>query len=101
MKQSGVKQSSSVKIWKDVYRSDIQFIFSFTSISDVYSSFILNKTTFTCFTHCIEKGAESFEIHRVRQCLDNFVGLAGIVNAKFTRPRQFSQFSAMSNCPNC
>ena len=95
------KQSSSVKIWKDVYRSDIQFIFSFTSISDVYSSFILNITTFTCFTQCIEKVPESFEIHKVRQCLDNFTGLAGIVNAKFTRPRQFSQFSAMSNCRNC
>ena len=58
---------------------------SFTGFfSDVYRSFIWNKTTFTkyCLTQWISKLPGSFEIHWVRrQCLVNFMGLAGIVNA--------------------
>ena len=51
-------------------------------ISDVYRSFIANKTTFTkyCLIQWISKLLGSFEIHGVRQYLANFMGLAGIVN---------------------
>ena len=56
---------------------------SFTISSDVYMSFIPNKTTFTmyCRTQWISKLLGGFEIHRVRQYLINVTGLAGIVNA--------------------
>ena len=47
-------------------------------ISDVYRFIIRNKTT---FTEHAEYCPGSFEIHRVRQYLVNFMGLAGIVNA--------------------
>ena len=55
---------------------------SFTVISDVYRSFIPNKTTFTkyCLTQWIWKLHGSFEIHPVRQYLANFLDLVGIVN---------------------
>ena len=73
---------------------------SFAVISDVYRSFIQNKTTFTkyYFTQWISKlpAAGSFEIHRVRQYLINFMGLAGKVKATvYTRPSQFSEVSGM------
>ena len=55
-----------------------KLILSFTVISDVYRSFIPNKTTFTkyCLTQWISKLC-SFEIHLVREYLANFMGLAG------------------------
>ena len=51
-------------------------------ISDVYKSFIPNKTIFIkyCLTQWISKFPGSFEIHWVRQYLVNFMGLVGIVN---------------------
>ena len=51
----------------------------FTVISDVYRSFIPNKTTFTLY--CLPR---SFEIHWVRQYLLHFMGLV-----VFSRPSQF------------
>ena len=72
---------SSVKIRKNIDRSDIQvFFFSFTVISDVYRSFIQNKTTFTNLLNTVWLPG-NFEIHCERQYLVNFTGLAGIVNA--------------------
>ena len=58
-------------------------LLSCMSISDVYRSFILDKSTFTkyCLTHWISKLPGSFEIHLVMQYLQNFWGLVGIVNA--------------------
>ena len=63
------------------------------------SSCIINKTTFTkcCFTQWISKLPMSFEFHWVRQYLVDFMGLASIVNAMFTRPSQFSQVLGMAN----
>ena len=57
-------------------------LFSFTATSDVYWSFISNKTTFTKYylTVWISEPPGSFEIHWVRQYLVNFMGLVGIVN---------------------
>ena len=54
----------------------------FTVISDVYRSFIRNKTTFTkyCLTQWISKLPWSFEIHQERQYQVNFVCVASIVN---------------------
>ena len=56
---------------------------SFMVISDVYTSYIPNKTTFTeyCITQWISELHGSFEIHWVKQYLVNFTGLLGIVNA--------------------
>ena len=50
--------------------------------SDVYRSFMSNKTTFTKYflIQLISKLLGSFEIYWVRQCLVNFTGLAGIMN---------------------
>ena len=58
----------------------------FMLISDVYRSFIQNKTTFTkyCLTQWISKLPRSFEIHWVRQYLANVMGLAGMLNTRFT-----------------
>ena len=52
-------------------------------ISDVYKSFIPNKSTVTKYylIQWISKLLGSFQIHRVRQFILNFTGLAGIVNA--------------------
>ena len=59
-----------------------KLLLSFIVISDIYKSFIPNKTTFTqyCLSQCISKLPGSFEIHWVRQYLVNFTGLADIVN---------------------
>ena len=56
---------------------------SFVVISDVYMPIIPKKTTFTkpYFTQWMSKRPGSFEIYWVRQCLVNFTGLAGIINA--------------------
>ena len=72
---------------------------SFMLISDVYRSFIPNKTTFTkhCLTQWISKFPGSFEIHWVRQYLVNFTGVVGIVSA--TKPSQFSQVAGMAHGP--
>ena len=55
---------------------------NFTVISNVYMSFIPNKTTFTknCLTQWISKLPGSFEIHWAKQYLVNFTGLMGMVN---------------------
>ena len=60
-----------------------KLLLSFKVISDVYKSFIPNKTTFTkyCFTQWISKLPRSFEIHWVSQYLIIFTHLVGIVNA--------------------
>ena len=60
-----------------------KFLLSFMVMSDVYRSFIPNKTVFTRYfiIQRISKLPGSFEIHRVRLYLLNFTGLAGIVNA--------------------
>ena len=59
------------------------FLLSFTVISDLYRSFITNKTTFIkyCFTQWISKLPGSFEIHRFRPYPVNSIGLVGMVNA--------------------
>ena len=61
------------------------------SFSEVYRSFIPNKTTFTmyCLTHQISKLPRSFEIHWVRQYLINFIGLGGLVTAAVYRTAKF------------
>ena len=46
-------------------------LFSFMAISDVHRS---------CLTEWISKFPGSFEIHSLRQYLENFTGLAGLVN---------------------
>ena len=71
------------KIRKHIYRSDVQVT------SDVYRSFIPNKTTFTkyCLTQWISKLLRSFEIDWVRLFLVNFIGLVGIVNATCLQDR--------------
>ena len=58
-------------------------VVSFMVISDVYGSFIPNSTTFSkyCFRQWISKLTDSFEIHRVRQYLENFTELADKINA--------------------
>ena len=72
-------------------------------ISDVYRSFIRNKTTFTkyCLTQWISKLPWSFEIHWVRHYLVNFTCLAGILynylhdlegQANFHMPQACSNF---------
>ena len=55
-------------------------LLSVTVISNIYMSFIRNKTTY-CLAQWISKLPGSFEIHWVRQYLVNFMGLEGIVNA--------------------
>ena len=59
-------------------------LLNFTVISDVYITFIRNKTALDeyCLTKWIPKLTESFENKWVRQYLVNFTGLAGIVNAR-------------------
>ena len=63
-----------------------KLLFSITVISDVYRSFIQNKTTFTkyCLTQWISKLPRSFEIHWARQYLVNFMGLAGMFDTTGT-----------------
>ena len=61
------------KNWENIYRSEYKLLSSFAVISDACRSSCRNKTTFTkC---CLLSGFQ------VRQCLVNFMGLAGIVNA--------------------
>ena len=62
----------------------------FTIISDVYRSFMPNKTAYTkdCLTQWISKLLGSFEIHWGRRYLVNFTGLAGIVNATVYQSKQ-------------
>ena len=71
------------KIRINIYRSDIQLIFQLYGISYVYRSFVWNKTTFIkyCLTQWNSKLPRSFEIHKVRQYLFDFMGLVGRVNA--------------------
>ena len=60
-----------------------KLILNFMVISDVYRSFISNKSAFTKYslTQWILKLFRSFEIHCVRQYQVNFKGVMGIVNA--------------------
>ena len=59
--------------------SSFKLLLSFMVISDVYRSFLRNKTIFIkfCLTQWISKLPGSFEIHWVRQYLVNFMGLPG------------------------
>ena len=74
-----------------------KLFFSFAVISDVYWSFIPNKTVFTmyCLTQWISKLLGSFEIHWVRQYLVNVRDLTCIVSnclqdqANFHRSRSW------------
>ena len=63
-------------------QSAYKLLLSCMVVADVYRFFIPNKTTFTkcCLTQWIWK-LPSFEVHQLWQCLANFTGLAGIVNA--------------------
>ena len=65
------------------YKSNVLVTFEFTVISGLYRYFIPNKTTFTkyCLTQWISKLPGSFEFHWVRQSVENFTGLVGIINA--------------------
>ena len=74
-----------------------KLLFSFMVILYVYTSFIRNKTTLTqhCIIQWISKLPRSFEIHWVRQCLQNFTCLAGIVNAPVYNTEPFLQVSDM------
>ena len=66
-----------------------KLLLSFTVISDVYRSFIQNKTTFTkyCLIQWMPKLLRSFDIHWRRQYLVNFMGLVGIVNATVNKTK--------------
>ena len=77
-------------------------ILSFTVISDVYRSFIQNKTAFTkyCLTQWIPKLPGGFEIHWVRHYLVNFMGLVDIVNTTVNKTEPIFEVSGMVNCPN-
>ena len=70
-------QKQCQKLGKIFTGPAFKLLLSFTAISDVYMSFIPNKITFT--KHCLTQ--RSFEVHWVRQCLVNFTGMVGIVNA--------------------
>ena len=76
--------NDSVKNQDNTYRSDVQVIFFIlTAISDIYRSFIPNKTPFIKYwlTQLISKFPGSFEIHSERQCVANFTNLVCIVSA--------------------
>ena len=100
----------SVKIltqkWRKIFTGPTYYcsyyFFSFMIISDVYSSFIPNKTTLTkyCLTQWIPKLPGIFENHWVRQYLVNFTGLVGKVNITVYNTEPISQVLGMANCPN-
>ena len=75
-------QSQCQKLRKILIGLIYKLLLSFSIISDVYRSFIRNKTAFIkyCLTQWISKLPGRFEIHCVRQYLVNCMGLAGIVN---------------------
>ena len=60
-----------------------KLLLSFLLIADFYRSFVPNKTAVTkyCLTQWISKLPRSFEIHWIKQYMENFMGLAGRVNA--------------------
>ena len=75
--------------WAKIFTgATYKLFFSFSVISDVYRSFIPNKSTFTkyCLTQWISKHSGRFEIHWVRQYLVNFTGLTGIINTTVYKP---------------
>ena len=77
-----------------------KLLLSSTVISDVYRSFTPNKTTFIikcCVTLWIWKLSWSFEIHRVRQYLVNFTGLAGIVKATLYKIKPIIIFTGLGH----
>ena len=66
-----------------------KLLLHFTVISNVYRSFIPNRTIITnyCLAHWISKLPASFEIHWVRKYLVNFTCLAGGVNASLCKTK--------------
>ena len=80
-----------------------KLILSFMVISAVCRSFILNKTTFTneyCLIQWISKLPRSFEIHWVRQCMVNFMGLVGRVSTSVYKNKHIFTGLGHRNCPN-
>ena len=77
---------------------DAEVILSHKVNSDVFRSFMPNKSTFSkyCLTQWISKLPRSFEIQWARQYLVNVTGLAGIVNATVDTlsPRQHGRHFA-------
>ena len=100
--QGSIHPFTLSKMRKNIYRSNIELLLKLTIISDVYRSFTWNKTIFTmyCLTQWISKALRSFGIHWLRQYLENFMGLVGIVNATVSRLSQFSQVLGMANYPS-
>ena len=90
------------RIKKNICRSDLHVTLSFTVILDGYRSFIPNKTTFTeyCLTQWISKLLVNFEIHLVRQDLEHFMDLVGIVNATVYKIEPIWTVSGLANHPN-
>ena len=76
-----------------------KLVMSFTVISDVYMSFIPNKTTFIkyCLSHWVSKLLVSFEIQWVRQYLVNVMDLVGIMSTAVYKAKPVL---GMTNCPN-
>ena len=79
-----------------------KLLLSFGIIPDVYRSLIPNKITLTKYflTQWISKLLRSFAIHRERQYLLNFTGLAGIVNAIVYNCPSFQHWHAVDYTPN-
>ena len=75
------------KIRKIFTGATYKLLLSFKVTSDLYMSFIPNKTAVDKYsvTHWISKLPGSFEIQWVRQCLVKFTGLAGRVNTPVYR----------------
>ena len=74
----------SVKSEENIYMCVYKLILSFTVITDVYMSFIPNKTTLIKLLDTVWLSgfrSSRVEIHCVMQYPVNFTGLAGIVNA--------------------
>ena len=80
----------------------MQLTFELYSISEIYRSFIWNKTTFTkyCLTQWISKFTKRFEIYWVRQYLVTFMCVAGIINATVYKSEPFFTGSGIAYQPN-
>ena len=93
--RSGDRAVSKIK--KTIYMFDVQVTFTLYDHFKYLQIFIHNETTFTKW---ISKLPGSFEIHRVRQYLVNFMDLTGMTNANVYKTEPIFTGLGHANCPN-
>ena len=78
-----ISKFDTCKKVRELLPKGVQITFGFTMFSDVYMSFMPNKTSLTKYrlSQWISKHLGNFKIHWSRQYLVHFNGLVGIVHA--------------------